>query len=137
MPNYKPYGKSYLGGQWYKVTVPDSDIVILEDFANSATVADGMIDTVDQLIYQVPAGKQLNVIMVYHTHSTNIVTVTWSTGDTEDAETATKLIVTNAAVAGLTEFPCKIFFAAGKFITYNPSNTSVMTLGLIGYLTNA
>ncbi len=117
-------------------SVPASaNLVAFHEPTVGATVADAMFDTKTNLVYSVPAGKTLRILGIrIHTKTVNAGAVVVSSGDIEDAETATIIsIILDANADVVTDYYCDVTFASGKFITINPSQDSVEFIQMIGY----
>ncbi len=117
------------------INVPaNGKIVMLQDGVNSSSAADGFLDVNVSTIYSVTAGKTLRILGIgLMPSSANAETVVISTGDTENAETATLLTLTNPFVALLQWYAVDIELASAKFLTYNPSSTGLAHIFAIGY----
>ncbi len=133
MVNYKGQIRSILVAGYEKSIPAQAKIVTLHEVAAADTGADGMIDDADGLIYQVTAGKTFHCLGVMTDTDGNSGSMVVSSGDTENAETATvATIYTWSSTAE--EWHIRDFtIASAKFITHNPSGTQVTYVKMIGY----
>ncbi len=121
-----------------EMSVPAGAIIKhLYEQTGSSSAADGMFDQDDLAVYAVPAGKQFHLLGVkLHLDETLTGgTLVLSTGDTEDAETAT---ITSIDIATMKNVVQEIWindkiWAATKFITINPASAVIEYTEMIGY----
>ncbi len=139
MGNYKSSISSKINWGGVITNVPiGAKIVHLHDQVAGSSAADGFIDVFDNAIYQVPAGKTLRILGFRIQNNTPVAadTVVISTGDTENAETATLLTILismNAQQGIIKEVHVDLTLASAKFLTYSPSSTTVIDIEAIGY----
>ncbi len=120
-----------------EITIPiNASLKHLFEPVLSSVAADSMFDMDDNAVYAVTAGKVFHgILCIVHHDETNLnTTVTLFSGDTEDAETASVIIVPGGSVANsvISAFINKTW-AAGKFIVNKPAAASVDFLEIIGY----
>ncbi len=136
MGNYKSANNQIIriGGVETKVPI-GAKVVMLHDGVAGSSGADGMVDAADNTIYQVTAGKTLRILGIQITCVTATAeTIVISSGDTEDAETAT---IHTHMLPFIAQTPVwhhvDFTLASAKFLTYNPSSTGVAYIEIIGY----
>ncbi len=139
MGNYKSvHHKQTIRVAGVETNLPiDSTIVHLLDQVVAAAVADGFRRAETGVIYSVTAGKTYRIlgVMIVAT-SAQVQTIVISTGDTENAETATLITIDTPYLAATPMwYAVDKSLAAGKFLTYNPSSTNVEHIEVIGYET--
>ncbi len=134
--NYKStQNKIVFGG--YERTIPaGATLIVLIDDANANASADAMLSEKTNVLYQVTSGKTFHLCGIQYSlvaASGGLVVI--SQGDTEDAETVTKVtlkfgselaVLYDVAIDGVS-------FASAKFITSNPSTTNLAQIRMIGY----
>ncbi len=136
MVNYKSKRKTItFAGVEYPI--PEAAVIkFLHDDTASATAADSMFDSNDNLVYAVTAGKTFHLlgVRIFHDETISAGSLVVSSGDTEDAETAAIITLKVGATANIiVEVPMDKTFAAGKFVVYNPSAAVVENIQMIGY----
>ncbi len=138
MTNYKGEKRAITTGRQGQV-IPIHDgheIIQLVENVDGSNAADGMLENNTGVIYQVAAGKTFRILGVHVRVGTAaaVSTLVISSGDTENAETATLLTlqIPNSGSA-LTFFAVDKTLAATKFLTINPSNTEISFIQIIGY----
>ncbi len=136
MGNYKGTTNKKIRVAGVETNVPiGSPIIHLYDQVAGSNAADGFLDVADHLIYSVPAGKTLRILGVCQVSATAVAeTNVISTGDTENAETATLLTLDLPYLATTPHWlSVDVTLAAAKFLTYNPSGTGCNMVEIIGY----
>ncbi len=101
-----------------------------------STAADGMIDSDDNLIYQVPSTKSfaLKTVKIWVDSSTTGGTLTISQGDTENAETASKtVLLVPTKINSEVNYAVSEIFSPSKFITIKASAASVAFVTMYGH----
>ncbi len=135
MGNYKQVNEIKVGN--LTTRLPSSGkYKVLNDAVEFATAADGAHDIEDNLIYSVPAGKTFRCLGIrcFIGAAVGGTSLTITEGDTENAETTSKIIFPLVGAIGhWSEFYTDITFAATKFITYKPSGANVNHIQFIGY----
>ncbi len=137
--NYKTKLPSFTF-QGYEVSIPANAIpMCLYDQVDNASGADGMIDFETNGVYVVPTGKtfrMLGVILWSSVSASVGDALTISQGDTENAETLSKLVIKlNLLDSQKTVYPVTHLetFSTGKYITYKPNTTNVEMIMILGY----
>ncbi len=136
MTNYKGSTQRTITVAGVVIIVPsNATIKHLIDIVAASSAADGLMDISDGLIYQVTSGKTFRILGISLTSAGTVAqTVVVSTGDTENAETATLFTLQIPYVAGLPMwFSVDKELASAKFLTYNPSSTGTNMIEVIGY----
>ncbi len=118
-----------------ELNVPSNGTVkLLRDAVAADTAADGFIDDSDNLIYAVTTGKTYRILgLGFRCASAGVETVVISSGDTENAETATLITLRLPYTTELFWIPVDLTLAAAKFLTYNPSSSGINEILAIGY----
>ncbi len=132
--NYKGRARTTIKISGFEESVPAAaSIKHLTEQVALATAADGM--QFENGIYQVTAGKTFHIIgVMVHVNSTGGGNVLLSSGDTENAETASIITLPlPSGRAGVTEFQVTKTLAASKFLTIKPSAAVVDYIEIIGY----
>ncbi len=132
MANYKPYGRSSVGSNYYQATVPKNTVISLYYDVNILSTVQTMRKQ-GGVSYQVPTGKKFTItsIIIYSTAVANKVTCYQA--DTVDAQTTFIITVRNAAIAGEWSYPCNIEIVAGKYITFKPTTTNITYIAMVGF----
>ncbi len=136
MGNYKGTTNQKIRVAGVEINVPiGAKVVHLYDAVAGSSAADGFLDVDDNTIYSVTAGKTLRILGIQIIAATAVAeTVVISTGDTENAETATLKTLTLPYIATTEHWYFMDFtLAAAKFLTYNPSSTGINHIEVIGY----
>ncbi len=144
MANYKIVRTITVGG--VTVLVPNNaTIKHLSEQCDGSNAADTMIDSGDGNAYAVATGKTFHLIGVTLYCDTPVAgeSVKISSGDTENAETATIInnlmspMITQKTGNGTEYFvgdtPSGNTWASAKFVVYNPSGTTVDFITMVGY----
>ncbi len=137
MTNYKQHDYETVGTIIVHPIKPNEKMVVLISLDSYLTAADSLKDMSTNTTYTVTSGKTLHIIEIrYYSNSATVVTSVISQGDTDNAETLTKIpYLGNTTQAGLTIFPCNITFASGKYVTFNNSAGSIAFIMMLGYET--
>ncbi len=134
--NYKStQPKIIIGG--YERTIPsDGKLVSLIEPTNANASADAMFNEITNTLYQVTSGKTFHLLgLRYSLVAAGGGTLVISQGDTEDAETVTKVtLMLGFELVAVHEVGMdEITFASAKFITINPSTTNIAQIRMVGY----
>ncbi len=137
MGNYKNPLHTLLGfpdgGILHQIGSGKTPTLLFDRVAN-ATTADGFLKHKTGTIYSVTAAKTFTACgLAVYLDTTTAGDLVISTGDTEDAETATVFNCQLIGVVGWLYIPVNFTIAAGKFITYNLSGAGVEMIELVGY----
>ncbi len=137
MTNYKRQTPDYLTVGVFTKSITTEKVKILYDNIAQSTAADGMLDTTDAAIYQVPNNKTFNIVGVWFKTIAVSANCVISEGDTENAETTQKANYFTTIDAAPYEFLFNASWqiASGKFITYNPSANKYKWIEMYGYET--
>ncbi len=137
MVNYKGQVRSIVVGGYERSIPAQAKVIQLHEQVDGSSAADGMFDTSDGIIYSVPAGKTLVILGVtlHGKAAAALDVVVISSGDTENAETASLVSIQIPIGNAITEFVLdgSITFASAKFVTINPSTTTLDYITMIGY----
>ncbi len=135
MTNYKGGKRKIIVGN-VETSVPHGAIIkyLTDETALSAS-ADSMQTAA--ITYVVAANKKFRLlgIILYADNAASVGDFTVSTGDTEDAETATKVLIeklTNTQRVAM-EIHTDVEFDAGKYIVINPGAANIESVSMIGY----
>jgi len=137
MGNYKPVhliNSVNIGGVETSLSKNTKILILFFDFGGGTTPK-SLFNVSTNLVYQVPSGKTFQCLGVRIVQIATQGNLTISTGDTQDAETATKASFQMPAIVGITEFPLDITFDATKFITADEDTVTINTLWMLGYET--
>ncbi len=136
MSNYKSPHKQIIGANVIHHVPKSANIVHLNEPIAAAAAADSLFDTADNLVYSVPVNKTLKVLVIKVTLASNAGgTVSITTGDTENAETAVIVVLRQAIAAAdfVQEYAVDFEWAATKFVTAKASTTHINHIEMIGY----
>ncbi len=138
MVNYKLSNQRTITAGGITIPVPaGATIIYLTEPTNLAATADGMLKA--GVAYQVTSGKTFHIFGVkVHYSGAGGGTVVFSSGDTENAETATILTLevpdhTGSESHDDFQYVHDITLASAKFLTSNPSGGVVEQIVVIGY----
>ncbi len=136
MTNYKPRFAIYTTFSAITTPWPETQTfkILSYPFANSA-VEQSLRDEEDNADYVVPTGKTFNMIGFIVSHTTQALTRNWYQSDTADALTTLKSQWTAPGFAGTSEVFTNMTFAAGKYITFDPTLSGINFVQAIGYET--
>ncbi len=135
MTNYRSTNRNKIIIAGFETVIGKAVPIHLTEQTINDTAADAMYK--DSAVYSVPTGKKFILLGVrVYVDSTGGGDLAIWEGATEDAETSLKQTV-DLAVAGVNNvieyYIHSVSFAAGKFITINPSGTQVEFVELLGY----
>ncbi len=135
MTNYKGGKRKIIVGN-VETAVPHGAVIkYLTDEVALSTSPDSMQTAA--IAYVVATGKKFRLLgMVLYSDNTGTVgDLTISSGDTEDAETATKVLIekgTNTQRFRM-EIHTDVEFDAGKYIVNNPATANIEFISMVGY----
>ncbi len=135
MTNYKGEKRAVVG-TWFSYPVHDGHkLIALDENVDASNAADGFHDISTGVIYQVTAGKTFRMLRIQVRIGTPgaASTLVISSGDTENAETATLLTLKLPNQAGNQYYQVDKELASAKFLTHNPSGTDVIFINIVGY----
>ncbi len=134
MVNYKVQSHKRIIIDTLEITVPsNAKIVVLHEPTAASASADAMRDDADGAAYVVTSGKTFTCLGVLTDGDGNAGNVVISSGDTEDAETATVMTVYNWTSLNEQWHILPFTIASAKFITINPSSTQIKYMKMLGY----
>ncbi len=137
MANYKqrPFNIISLGGITIQLDKSFTIKSLNEPVANS-NAPDSFRD-ISNVTYVVPSGKTFHMVgvRIIIGQATGGSLVIYQ-GDTEDAITTQKISVTLPSSIGVFEYSILPTFAAGKYITIDPSGTVIENIECLGYETD-
>ncbi len=141
MGNYKPWGHNWVGSPPLVKSITQEPIVLMHFFNASAALKSLESDFTTN--YQVPTGKNFIAvsISVYCVTGVAFGTLNLIEGDAADSGAGTNVAmlytVDSVLSTPINTYPLNITFAAGKFVTVNPSTTQIIGVSLVGYEVSA
>ncbi len=136
MGNYKSAAQRKIRVLALETPVPiNANVQHLQDIVAGSNAADGLLNIETNAIYSVAAAREFVILGIGLISVAGAVeNVVVSTGDTENAETATILTLQLPSSTGIQEwYSVRKILAAGKFLTYNPSGTGLNQIDVVGY----
>ncbi len=136
MANYKRRDSDYVGVEGFQKVVPTGAIVRILGYPHGGTAGpQSLRDNGNGADYTVPTGKKfygIGLMLIVKTTGTTQYDI--HSGDTADSQTTRVVILDLVLNTGENyKFPLNFTIEAGKYVTGDPSGSTIQNAQLIGY----